>query len=111
MMVSLKKKSKSKLDPSKLNQRDQIPCRSRIRLQKIPSFLLQLGQLQRHHQQQRHQRQHHQIIPDPIVVIKDLTSHPERALAKSPGQNGSTETPAALTMVEMLSALISMSES
>ena len=49
--------------------------------------------------------------PDPMLVIKPATSTPDKAEAKRPGQNGSTETPAALMTLFKLSALISTSES
>lgn len=43
------------------------------------------------------------LPPDPMLEIKDLTSIPSRALAKSPGQYGSTSTLAAFKMVEIFS--------
>merc|ERR1719206_1458659 len=49
--------------------------------------------------------------PDPTVVIRVLRSHDSRALAKSPGQYGSTSTPAALRMVVIFSGVMATSSS
>merc|ERR1719427_1603783 len=49
--------------------------------------------------------------PDPTVVISVFRSHDSRALAKSPGQYGSTSTPAALRMVLSFSGVMATSSS
>lgn len=46
----------------------------------------------------------HNNVPAPTLVIKSSTDFFSKSLAKRPGQYGSTSTPAALTMEEMLSA-------
>merc|ERR1719318_1492898 len=49
--------------------------------------------------------------PDPTVVIRVFRSQDSRALAKSPGQYGSTSTPAAFRMVVSFSGVMATSSS
>ncbi|CAD0195253.1 unnamed protein product [Chrysodeixis includens] len=49
--------------------------------------------------------------PDPMLVIKSRTLMPSRALAKRPGQYGSTSTLAAFRMVEIFSPVTATSSS
>uniref|UniRef100_A0A2M3ZZE9 Putative secreted protein n=1 Tax=Anopheles triannulatus TaxID=58253 RepID=A0A2M3ZZE9_9DIPT len=49
--------------------------------------------------------------PEPMLVIRLLTSMPSRALANRPGQYGSMSTPAAFRMVEIFSSVTATSSS
>ena len=49
--------------------------------------------------------------PDPTLVMRALTSTPSKALAKRPGQYGSTLTSAAFRMVEIFSAYTQIQDS
>uniref|UniRef100_A0A2M3ZYA9 Putative secreted protein n=1 Tax=Anopheles triannulatus TaxID=58253 RepID=A0A2M3ZYA9_9DIPT len=49
--------------------------------------------------------------PEPMLVIRLLTSMPSRALANRPGQYGSISTPAAFRMVEIFSSVTATSSS